>query len=894
MARSFWFVVTLCVSCLFCGCTSSPKPLEESPRRWVGTVEGTDALVGVAVEEDAVVAYVCGRSTWATQTGWFATTFAEGSTVDALPATSGSGHTLETLRIDATRATGTIRFADGTTGRFAVPRADPRTPAGLYDHTSSEAQAGLIITNDLETAGASTSLSGDDTASRAPVTVTAPVSSLPPGGSVPVSAPNLPSSTVTPVAPGTLSVTGQSPTLVILVHGMAHPADSDPQLVDSPQYSRGEWSVDFLRGLLGAAPGSKAALHTFLGPFADTDYPVVGARFSATLGEASIGSNTAIPANFVSLVPVDIRPASPLDPARLPQPPAVSAFITYRDATGGLVQSGERIANQAYLALRWYEMRFRRTPRLLFVTQSFGGVTGRFVLSMPTNAELAAASVASDGTTLSLENRRRMAYVRDRTMSLVTLGTPHEGSFLADFGVPVQRMLQDAIASLRQGVAPGSPAASFGASLRVLAELFPELAGASIATADALRTTRAALEDLERRVNGRALRDLEHAFWERVNRGPLHPSRARRAASPIVGASKRLIPVYAGGSRSPGGRAFTAPELSAFDRFASESEAERRWIVMTMGSDTFIRLVQARGFGSSTTVELQGFDARLDRRRRIADFGAYAREKAQTVASSVSPWLVQSARARDTLDAVVTLAIGPAGGLSIPIYLDREGRFDLGGRVRAPALGFQCTDQGRTFRFVLDFGRLLTALVDTYAGLDAARAAVVAKDLNALLSAVSLTTSNVDDVKDWFVRKYASLQATGRCELPSANIASLLTLANLPNWQLVEASDEFPAPRWVRTDEVASDDEIDTDGPVAFDSAMGLRLGTSTPLFFDHTRMDDTVGGSPALGSWYRFFDSPIEPDCHGMQHQFLAGQWIASTLVPAGPIPRANGLGTF
>ncbi len=98
----------------------------------------------------------------------------------------------------------------------------------------------------------------------------------------------------------------------------------------------------------------------------------------------------------------------------------------------------------------------------------------------------------------------------------------------------------------------------------------------------------------------------------------------------------------------------------------------------------------------------------------------------------------------------------------------------------------------------------------------------------------------------------------------------------------------------MRTDEIASDDEIDTDGPVAFDSAMGLRLGTTTPLFFDHTRMDDAVGGSRALGSWYRFFNSPIEPDCHGMQHQFIAGQWIASTLVPAGPIPRANGLGTF
>jgi hypothetical protein len=50
---------------------------EEGPDRWVGRVEGTDALVAVALEEQSVVVYVCGKDSWETRTGWFASTLAE-------------------------------------------------------------------------------------------------------------------------------------------------------------------------------------------------------------------------------------------------------------------------------------------------------------------------------------------------------------------------------------------------------------------------------------------------------------------------------------------------------------------------------------------------------------------------------------------------------------------------------------------------------------------------------------------------------------------------------------------------------------------------------------------------------------------------------------------------
>ncbi|MCU0696259.1 MAG: hypothetical protein MUC96_07010 [Myxococcaceae bacterium] len=877
-------------------------PVEDGPPVWVGRVDGTDALVGVALEEGTVVAYVCGKDSWETRTGWFSTQLADGATDegDVVPAQSASGHVLERARLERRTVKGTLRFGDGLTTTFTAERANPATAAGLYDSTSSEGQAGLIITNDLDSAGAAAAIGGDGTTTRAPVQVT----SNPTSGAtlvsglrtVTVSIPNLGVTNLTQVIPTQQAVTSQSPVLYVLVHGMSHSAGTSTSTIDTPPVSRDEWSVDFLRGLLGARPGARNPLFSFVGPFDDADYRTAGATFPATLAEVDIAANPGLPANFVTLVPVAPVPSGFPAAAARPAPP-FSAFITYRDVPGGLVQSGQRIASQAYLALRWYELQFRRTPRVIFVTQSFGGVTSRFVLSAPTTQELRDAQVPFDGLTLTTEDTRRMVYVRDRTVSLVTLGTPHEGSFLADLGVPMQMAARRMSAVARnEVVGTGSDLDVFADTMRRFAQTFPSLAPTSLRADEVQATVGAGFDELDRQLNGRALRDLRRDFWERVNRGPLHPRKARRGSSPIQGGAQALIPVYAGGSRSPGGRAFTAPELSAFPRYASENERERGWIVMTMGSDTGVRLLRTEGFGRTSNPVLSGFAERLDRRERLADLGVAARAQAQALGAQLSPWLVDQQPTPSGTDAFVALALGPAQGLGLPVYLDQRGAFDLSGQASAPALGFACADGGQSFRIVLDFGRLLTALVATYSSLSNARQAIAAQDLNRMLTALNLVSADVDAVKQWFLDKYAALQVPeGRCRLPSdVSLASLLSVANLPNWQLAVGMDRFPAPRWVRSGQRASDGEIDSDGAVAFDSAMGLTLGTTTPLFFDHERTDDVRNGVPSVGSWYRFFDSPIEADNHGMQHQFVAGEWIFTTFAPAGPAPQRNGLGRF
>jgi hypothetical protein len=104
---------------------------------------------------------------------------------------------------------------------------------------------------------------------------------------------------------------------------------------------------------------------------------------------------------------------------------------------------------------------------------------------------------------------------------------------------------------------------------------------------------------------------------------------------------------------------------------------------------------------------------------------------------------------------------------------------------------------------------------------------------------------------------------------------------------------EFPAPAWKRTDTAVSDGEVDSDGVVPFSSAMGFSLGTDIPEFFDHRR-NDGPNGRP--GSWYRFYDSPMENMSHAMQHQHTTGKFLRDTILGpgAGPVPGPGPLSVF
>ncbi|MDP1827861.1 MAG: hypothetical protein Q8L48_31595 [Archangium sp.] len=879
------------------GCAA---PEEEAPRPplYVGALEGSDALIALAPEGNLVVGYVCAEQRWAEHSGWFFTELEDDAQLigRVKTATSGTGHTLEGVTLTPTSASGTVRFADGATHTFTAALADPRTTAGLYESHAAEGQAGLIITNDGRAAGAAKLATGsEEPAAVQPVTVTQPTSSGTGTGGIQVSVPGLGERLLPPLIPSLTAVTRLGPTLFVLVHGMNHPVTSTPDQVDSPAQSRTEWHLDFVQGLLGGNDpngGAHAPMFNFAGQAvtqANFMSPARLPRFDSFTPEAGIETLDAVASHFITLDARvgDVRQGG-LSAAG--KAPSFSALITYRDAAGGLAESGKRIANETYVAVRWYEQHFRRTPKVIYVTQSFGGVVARFVLSNPTQAQLSAAGVNADAVLITPEDRRRMDYVRDRIVYLLTMGTPHEGSFIADMFVPLQQDLLLLERSLDLGVAGlQGDLRNLGLMLGQLGDLTSSVLLPRQNEAQTLANVRAGLAELRRRLDGRALRDLVHPFWVRANTGPLHPSRARRtAASPLVGAGGQLIPIYAAGARTPG-RAFTAPELAVFDRFQAENPKEQEWMVSTLVTDLLLhtRLVNQNGFGRSNQGLFAGFDAQLDRRQRLVDGSAFARTRAQVLVNSVSPWFAE--RFGAGVEGVVNFAMGDARLVAMPIHLDRTGHFDLGGTVVLPVPAFECVEGAQRFRITLEFGRLLTSMRATFGSLTAAGRALRTRNLNGVLEALALTGSNLEDILRWFLDEYSALGVPeGRCKLP-VDLGSVLSAGNLLNWTVVDATDTFPAPRWVREAQLASDDEIDDDGVVAMDSAVGFSLGTTTPLFFDHTRLEGTT-----RGSWYRIFDSPVEAECHGMQHQWNIGSWALQNFFTAGPVPGAGPLSVF
>jgi len=95
-----------------------------------------------------------------------------------------------------------------------------------------------------------------------------------------------------------------------------------------------------------------------------------------------------------------------------------------------------------------------------------------------------------------------------------------------------------------------------------------------------------------------------------------------------------------------------------------------------------------------------------------------------------------------------------------------------------------------------------------------------------------------------------------------------------------------------------SDREIDTDGLVALDSALGARLlGPGTEYeYFDHRKPYQALGKSFSAGSWYRFPDGPWNMDNHGsIVSNPAVGRWIRETVVSqAGPLAGPGPVSTY
>ncbi|MBW6456068.1 MAG: hypothetical protein K0A98_09270 [Trueperaceae bacterium] len=355
------------------------------------------------------------------------------------------------------------------------------------------------------------------------------------------------------------------PTLVVLLHGMTPSLELD-DTVGTHAYARRYWGFHFVTQLLGGQP-----------PRLEDAEPFDGATW---LSEAPADDDP----RHGLLLPA----AADIDRA---------VFVVTRDGSRGL---GEQVTATAAQVEAGVE-RFRRVlaaadqdasegdrePQLVLIAHSFGGLVGRYLL---TNPPIDGGPFGTDEAT-----RARVDTIRDRTLYLVTLATPHEGSAAADRAVllaAVDALLRDEL---------GRPDAFTRRWLTPLLD-----AGATL-----LR-----LEDP-------VTEHLRTDVWAALNDpdgGLLAAHRARRNdGSPV--------PVYALAARSPGGQFFVDPMVS--DRIELELAAwyaerldlapafYREFLFQMLLADPTIHALGIPGRGWGRAADHPAPDEVLDRVTRV-------------------------------------------------------------------------------------------------------------------------------------------------------------------------------------------------------------------------------------------------------------------------------------
>jgi len=280
------------------------------------------------------------------------------------------------------------------------------------------------------------------------------------------------------------------PTVVVLIHGVTGYPSTDNR-IGTLKGARNYWGYDFVYDLLGATSDRPTS-------FANDDIP------AGTIGKPEwetkfISSNTPSH-HFVTIY------GKPNLTAATPFYTPFSIMMTYRD---GSVSFKKQVSATAAQIVSLYNSMFgtwpdNKKPQLILLCHSFGGVIARAICSKPNN-------IPSNDNNVNTENfnatdKENMDFIRNKTLHITTLSTPHEGSQI-----------------------------TFNAALGTVLQHIPFLGiGTQIDKSD---------PDTD------ILQQLKTGFMENVNQTVLKPELCKRSDG-------SLIPIHAAGGRVPAGPEF--------------------------------------------------------------------------------------------------------------------------------------------------------------------------------------------------------------------------------------------------------------------------------------------------------------------------------------------------
>jgi pimeloyl-ACP methyl ester carboxylesterase len=223
---------------------------------------------------------------------------------------------------------------------------------------------------------------------------------------VQVAAPSVPTWTEDQNYTGTpFAFSPSKPTMIVLLHG----ATRTPQpggITGTLQGARAYWGYTFVAGLLGCESlttlgGKKLTLETWQTETLNND----AAKDHILQSGDKAKSNHYI-------------------------------MLTHRNGSAYLGPQTTEAVQQIYALYQQVSKTLGEEPQLVLVAHSMGGIVSRYLLSNP---KLAATS---DNAAFLLDDktRRQADFLRDRTLYLITLSTPHTGSRAADNALTVEKV----------------------------------------------------------------------------------------------------------------------------------------------------------------------------------------------------------------------------------------------------------------------------------------------------------------------------------------------------------------------------------------------------------------------------------------------------------------------
>lgn len=209
------------------------------------------------------------------------------------------------------------------------------------------------------------------------------------------------------------------PKIIVLLHGATNTPDNDMSpkdengnaIIGTLKFPRYYWGFYFVQSLLGTTGNY---LYTFS-----------NARLNANNWPEG-AYDTPLP-RISRLPTVAVSPAvNKRDYLRYVQDHFISTsstrrdlslMLTHRDGSRSLSEQADKAVNQIF---EFYNRIFSNNnePQIILIAHSMGGLVSRYILSNPFKS--------------ASKNWFRANFIRNRTICLLTLATPHEGSPLAD------------------------------------------------------------------------------------------------------------------------------------------------------------------------------------------------------------------------------------------------------------------------------------------------------------------------------------------------------------------------------------------------------------------------------------------------------------------------------